>query len=50
MPRAVLILEIRTLFTTLAEPERLILTDSYGVEPGITGFFISKCENNVDLF
>ena len=49
MPRAILILEIFTLFATLAEPKRFVLADSHHTEPRVTRLVISKSEDDIHL-
>ena len=50
MPGAVLILEVLALLATLAKPQRLVLADSYNIEPGVAGLLISKREDDINLF
>lgn len=42
-------MEVEAFLATLAEPKWLVLANFHHVQPGVAGFFIGECENNVDL-
>lgn len=50
MPAAVRIVEADSIFSFLAEPQRLVQTDADCIEPWVTRSFVGKVENYIHLF
>jgi hypothetical protein len=50
VPAAICIVEVHTIFSLLAKPERFVQADTYSVEPRVSRCFVSEEEYNVNFF